>query len=194
MRFGPKLCAAVFLEGDALDCAPAKKGVVTDERGDITRADGVANGRVNEVGEVSDAALEHIVGHSHDPRRVLDNGYFWTLHKLKSAAEEAVFGYAGIGVDDEDELADANISSRPSSTAVLRLNLDASTLVDVVFVLERDFLWCTTELFRLGFHLCQPPVFDTTRKVECVIHVGSLLELSLAEEVVWAWFGDLLWT
>jgi len=58
VRFGPKLLVAVLVEvADLLNGGPAKDGVVTDERGDVAVADGVLDGRVDEVGEEGDAAV-----------------------------------------------------------------------------------------------------------------------------------------
>lgn len=51
---GPELLVSVLIEvANLLDGGPAEDGVVTDEGGDVTVADGVLDGRVDQVGEES---------------------------------------------------------------------------------------------------------------------------------------------
>lgn len=78
VALGPEANVAIFLWRIAyrLDSLPAQKGVVTDERSNLTATDGEADRSVDEVGEESDSVLEVIPRDLHDTGGMLDNGNF----------------------------------------------------------------------------------------------------------------------
>ena len=58
MGLGPEFLVAILVKvADLLDGGPAEDSVVTDEGRDVTVADGVLDGRVDEVGEEGDTAV-----------------------------------------------------------------------------------------------------------------------------------------
>lgn len=55
MRFGPEFLVAIVIEvANLLNCRPSKDSVVTDERSDITIADRIFDGGIDEIREKCD--------------------------------------------------------------------------------------------------------------------------------------------
>jgi hypothetical protein len=75
------------ISGDLLDCTPADESVVANKGSCLTTTDGEANGRVDEVGEVSDGMIKPVPRDLHDPGAMLRNVSLlppgWLVHSLE---------------------------------------------------------------------------------------------------------------
>ena len=100
---------------------------MADKGRDIATGDGVLDLRVNHVGEESDAVLEecyswvsatccrielqdHTIGDVHDAAGMLHDATVRVMLHLADVVEHAIARNAGVGVDDEDVVADADIA------------------------------------------------------------------------------------
>jgi hypothetical protein len=88
---GPEFSLVIFGERDGLNGFPADEGVVADEGGAVTVADGELDGRVDEVGEVGYAVFKDVVDDLQDARGVLQQSDFGGFVHFEGAEEEAVF-------------------------------------------------------------------------------------------------------
>ena len=71
---------------------PPEKGIVTDKRGHLARADGETDGSVDEIREERDSVLKVVMCNLHDACRVLDNSRLGRQKHLRSSIEKAVDG------------------------------------------------------------------------------------------------------
>lgn len=72
VRLGPELDPVVLYESDALESPPAEKGVVTNERRDISTADSELNLCVDQIREPGNAVFEELVSNLHNTGCVLE--------------------------------------------------------------------------------------------------------------------------
>ena len=177
MAFGPELLVAVFvLVRYLLDGGPAQDGVVADKGGDVAVGDGVPDGRVDKVGEEGDAVLEVGVDYLHDSRRELHDADLGGLFHFGDGIQQTVGGHAGVGVDEEDVIAHADVAIGPGAAVFLEDVLQSS-FVGLGFVVLGP-VGVSGGLGELFFHLA--------RDHEGIVHVGGLLELAASCEPVLA--------
>ena len=138
-RLGPVLLTAVVeaVVGDPLDSCPAKHGIVADERRDVTRGHGVANLRVDEVGEERDAALEEGFRDVHDAGSVLENSDVGALLHLGHTVDETVLRHASVRVDEQDVVAHTDVTVGPGAALVFFEHFGESVSVCLGFVFLR---------------------------------------------------------
>lgn len=185
--FGPVLFLAgavvdVGLDvGDVLHGLPAQKGIVADKGRDVAVRHGVLDGRVDEVGEEGDALFEPGVGDVHDARRELDDGHRGRLLHLADGVQEAVDGDAGVGVDEQDVVADADVAFGLGAAFVLEDDLGQGPIVRLSLLFSAPVL--PTDLGVVAVIVVagdegQQFVLDPRAHVEGVVHVGCLFELA----------------
>jgi hypothetical protein len=79
---------------------------MTDESGDLTVGARKADTFVDTAGEVGNTVLKVLPVHLHNLGFVLNDGNIWGFRHLARGVPEAVLGYDGVRVDDEDDLSD----------------------------------------------------------------------------------------
>jgi len=179
--FGPELVVAVFiLVRDLLDSLPAKNSVVTDERSDVTVGDSETNGRVNQVGEVGDTVFEESPDDLHDTGRELHDTDLGRLLHLGDGIQETILWNTGVGVDENDVVADTDITISPGTTMLVEDFLETAT-IGFGFIVLVPFGVAVDNLELL---------LDVARNHHTKVHVGGLLELSLTDEALGTVLGS----
>jgi len=183
--FGPVLLrrATGKGEGDVLDGGPAEDGVVADEGGDVAISDTEADSSVDEVGKEGDTLFKERGGNVHDTGGELDDGDRRGLLHLADSVKEAVIWDSGVGVDDKDVVSDSEVTISPSSAFVVFYDLCEALLIESIFIILVPGAFFMHSAHRF---------LDSVADVECVIHVGSLLELAGSNENVIA-IGVTFW-
>ena len=162
---------------------PPQEGVVTDKGCDLTRADRVTNGRVDKVGEEGDTVLEVVVSNLHDTSGVLNNSNLGVEEHLSSTIKKTVDRNTSIRINDEDDLADANVAGSPSLRS-LGENTGQGLLVKILFLGLVNHVSALSAV--LGLNHVHKVLLDLLGDVQSVVHVGSLLELAGTDEALLA--------
>ena len=158
---------------DVLNCRPAKNSIVANERRDIAVCNCKRDGGVDKIREEGDAAFEESVGNVHDTGLELNDGNLRRLLHFAYSIQEAVLGHTGIGVDDQNVVADSNVAISPSPALVLFHDLLQAAHVSIGLV----FLSPCTRSVNLG-----ELVLDPSAHRHGIVHVRSLLEFASSYE------------
>ncbi|KAI6768458.1 hypothetical protein HG531_010647 [Fusarium graminearum] len=149
-----------LLETTVVRRAP-KESVVADKRSDITGTNTVLDSCVDDVGENSDlGALVH----------------------LKSTVKKTVDGETGIAVNKKNNLTHTDVTLSPGLALISINHVLQSLFVKTIVILSAQFLVVAATVLTLKISEPQHLIFDSVGKGKAVVHVTSLLELSLSLE------------
>jgi len=103
---------------------------VADEGGDVAGGHAETDSGVNEIREEGDAVFEIVIRDLHDARGELDDGYAGRLFHFAGGIEETVFRHTGVGVDDEDIVANTDVAVSPGAAVFLENFFQAALVCD----------------------------------------------------------------